>query len=204
MRYTTLRRTAEGVVLRRYHVRRLQLESKEERRAFDEAIAAATPGIYGVWVVDGAVRLARRERSLLFDGILTRTATSPVANHPGPIPKPAPPGPYDSVRSAGAETLLLSSDLREILEGSCSAVLGWDGERYRFVPDDRPRVWSVAESAIRDHLPAAPLPIEVKGQEPLLLVNAVAGPCRARVSGRGPFPDGAIEPIRGLFRDLTE
>jgi hypothetical protein len=132
-----------------------------------------------------------------------RLAPSPVAAGRGWLRKPAPPSPYDGVRAAGVATLLLSSDGSEILEACVAAVLSWDGTDLACAPSDRPRVWSTAEAAVRDHMSVREAPIPVDGTDALLLVNAVKGTCTVVSPGRPEFPAKLRREIDQLFVELT-
>jgi len=195
VRYTLLRVTADGVVLRDLHAQRLAPEGGPALAAFARFAADAAPGVYAVRCSGDDIAAEARAGSRLFDGIPVRVARSPFADRAGPFPKPAPPCAYDAVRADGVATLLTSADGAAILETCSSAVLGWDGERFLCVPGDRPRVWSTAEQAVRAHLPF--------GAAPLLLVNAVKGPCTVTAPGRAPFPEAAVRDIERLFVRLT-
>jgi len=204
MRFTTLRVTPAGIVLRELHRRRLDAAAGPRRAAFQRFAAAAEPGVYALWLAgDGAARWTRRERSLLADGMAVRYRVSPVAGERGRLPKPPSPGPYDAVRAAGFATLLTDPAGSEVYEGDTAAVLGWDGARWLHPPDDRPRVWSTAEVAVREHLPARAAPLPVAGDGPLVLVNAVKGPCTLDLPHRPPVPPDALAQIERLFAELT-
>lgn len=218
MRCTTLRVTAGGIPLRDLHLERLGIFSRPDRTAtgaasgecttgardaFDRFSDSAAPGVYGVVLAGNTLRVVRREGSGLGDGMPLRLLPTPCAPMVGRFPKPPSPGPYDQVRSKGIATLLTTLDGREFLESCRAAVLGWDGERFVHPPDDRPRVWSTAEQAVRLHLPVRAAPILAGDGLPLLLVNAVAGPCRVAQPGRPPVPEEAIARIRALFASLT-
>ena len=204
MRYSLLRVTDDGVVLSALHERRLAPDGGEDRAAFARFAAEAEPGVWAVRVEGGALRCERRGLSRLWDGMPARHAVSPCAGMRGTFPKPAPPCVYDGVRAEGVATLLTWTDEAEILESCSAAVLGWDGERFLCVPEDRPRVWSTAEQAVRAHLSFREERLAVGGDTPLLLVNAVKGPCTIAAPGRRPFPPQAIRDIEELFARLTE
>jgi len=198
MSYTLVRVAAEGVVLLRQHERRFQ--GGAQREGFVRLVAAAQPGIWAV-SCDAArgVEAEQRPASRLHDGMPARLLPSPVADRIGPIAKPRPPGPYAAVRQDGMATLLTSADGSELLEACSAAVVGWDGSRIVCVPSDRPRVWSAAEAAIREHLPFREEPIAASSSS-LLLVNAVKGTCS--VEGRS-FPGRVRGEIEELFARLT-
>jgi len=203
-RYTLLLTTEEGIVLHDYHRRRLNPDGDA---ATDGAIARfareARPGVYAVWAGEGGVlRVEARGGSRLREGMSARLLVSPLAGGGGPVPKPAAPSPFDAVRAEGIATLLTSADGAEIYEACVAAVLGWDGGRLLVVPSDRPRVWSTAEAAVRDHLPVTEAPLAADAALPLLLVNAVAGTCAVDLPGRGAFPAAVRAEIERLFNEL--
>lgn len=202
MPYTLLKVTERGVVLRALHQRRLRAEDGPAAQAFSRFAAEARPGVYAVRL-EGDLRAEARPGSRLVDGMPVRLLPSPLAGETGRCPKPAPPCAYDAVRAPGVATLLTSADGGELLEGCSAALLGWDGHSLVCPPDDRPRVWSTAETAVREHLPVRLAPLAVDSAQPLLLVNAVKGPCTVALPGRAPFPEDAIARIAQLFADLT-
>ncbi len=201
MSYTLLRIVPAGVVLWDCHLRRLAPDERAEgalRRFGREAEA----GVWAVTLTPGHdLVAARRAGSRLGDGMSVRTRVSPFAGGAGRFPKPRPPCAYDAVRAPGIATLLTSSDGAEIYEACSAAVLGWDGTGLVCAPADRPRVRSVAEEAIRDHLRVREEPL-LPGRLPLLLVNAVVGTCSPATPG-GAFPGAARQEIEGLFARLT-
>jgi hypothetical protein len=199
MRYTTLRVSEAGVVLYAGHVERLRPEGPGALAAFDRFAREARPGVYAVTAEGAALRVERRAGSALTDGMPVRFAVSPVAGKRGVFPKPAPPSPYDAVRAPGVATLLTSPDGAEIYESCIAAAVGWDGARFVCVPEDRPRVDAIAEAAVRAAAPCARAPIFVRGDLPLVLLNAVAGPW-AVAAGRPPFPPAAL----ALLREILE
>jgi hypothetical protein len=200
--YTTLLRTARGIVLARQHARRLARAPSGEH-ALREVPPA--PGVYAVLAGRDVVNVRRREGgSWLQDGMPARLAISPVADAGGPIPKPPPPGPYAAVRVRGVATLLTSPDGAEIWEACAAAVIGWDGWRFVLVPRDRPRVDPVAEAALREHLPFVERPLRVDEPLPLALLNAVRGICAISVPGRPAFPEEPRSRIKARLEALTE
>jgi hypothetical protein len=203
VRYTTLRVTGGGILLWRLHLRRLAPRDQGEREAVERFASAAEPGVYSVWLEDGRLGVERRPGSRLRDGIPTRVVVSPVAGLPGPLPKPRPPCVYDGVRMAGVATLLTSADGTEFLEGCAAAVVGWDGHSLVVVPEDRPRVVSLAETAVRAHLSPVCRRLPVDDGMPLLLVNAVRPTCQPHVPGRPPFPVAAREAVERVLVDLA-
>ncbi len=205
MRYTLLLKTAAGVVLYAYHARRLNpAGAAAPAAAFERFAREAAPGVHAVWMDDaGVVRAEPRGGSRLRDGMPVRVRPSPLGPTGGPVPKQASPSPYDAVRADGVATLLASADGAELWEACVAAVVGWDGERIVCVPEDRPRVWSTAEAAVREHLPVRVAAIAAGGSDPILLVNAVKRTCVVAAPGRRPFPDPAREAIERLFAALT-
>jgi len=204
MSYTLLSISEAGVALWSYHTRRLALEADSAARERWLALGReGAPGVWAVWTDDAqGLRTEPRPGSRLHHGMPSRTRPSPIAGLAGPIPKPAPPGIYDRVRRAGTATLLLSEDGTEILEACCAAVVSWDGDQIVCVPRNRPRVWSTAEAAIRDHLPTREAIIPA-GSDALLLVNAVKGTCAlADPRSRG-FPPRVRLEIEELFARLS-
>jgi hypothetical protein len=131
-----------------------------------------------------------------------RFAVSPFAAQRGAFPKPGPPSAYDDVRIPGVATLLTSSDGSEIFESCVAAVLGWDGTRFVGVPEDRPRVASVAEAAVRATLPFVRSPLCTGDRLPLVLINAVAGPCTVS-TGRPPMPADALALLTQVMQRFT-
>lgn len=192
MRYTLLRVTEEGVVLREQHRRRLAAFEGATRETFDRFCASAAPGVFALRLEDdGRLLVEARSGSRLFDGMPARLAVSPFASGRGAFAKPASPCAYDEVRLAGVSTLLTSADGREILESCSAAVLGWEGQGWICVPADRPRVWSTAEAAIRARVAVREAPLLVRDALPIVLVNAVKGVCRVALA-RSAVPEEAI------------
>jgi hypothetical protein len=144
----------------------------------------------------------QRAGSTLVDGMPVRLAVSPFAARRGAFPKPGSPSAYDTVRLPGVATLLTSADGSEIHESCVAAVLGWDGTRFVCVPEDRPRVASVAEAAMRATLPFVRAPLRTDDHLPLILLNAVAGPCTVD-AGRAPAPADAVMLLGQVLQRLT-
>lgn len=205
MRYTLLLKHDAGVVLLEYHRRRLRAAAGAAAAASLTRFAReAQPGVWAVWADDaGGLRSEPRGGTRLFEGMPVRCLPTPVAERAGRFPKEPSPSAYDAVRRAGIATLLTSPDGTEIVESCVAAVLGWDGRSIVVVPPDRPRVWSTAEEAVREHLRATEAPIPAAGPWPLLLVNAVKGTCAVTIPGREPFPAEVRAEIDGLFASLT-
>jgi hypothetical protein len=203
MGYTLLRATGAGIVLRDYHARRLA-DSPAFVAEWPRVAAGLTPGVWAVWTdADGRWHTEPRDGSRLHDGMATRQLPSPVGAGEGVMAKPRPPCDYDRVRSRDVATLLSSPDGLEIYEACSAAVVAWDGRRIVSVPAGRPRVWSTAEWAVRDHLGVREAPIESRGALPLLLLNAVKGCCEIAAAGRPPFPAAVRHEIERLFDALT-
>lgn len=203
-RYTLLRVTERGVVLLDYHLRRLgAVEPGPGRDALLAFLANAGPGVWAVWLEAGEVRAEARPGSRLSDGMPVRALPSPLASGSGLVAKPPSPGPYDTVRVDGVATLLTSPDGSEFWEACSAAVLAWDGAHLVVPPPDRPRVWSTAEAAVREHLSVVEAPLPVESPMPLLLVNAVKGTCAPALPGRQPFPSDIRARIEWLLEALT-
>ena len=131
-----------------------------------------------------------------------RLAVSPFAAQQGAFRKPGPPSAYDGVRLPGVATLLTSADGSEIHESCVAAVLGWDGTHFVGVPEDLPRVASVAEAAVRATLPFVRSPLRTDDRRPLVLLNAVAGPCTVG-TGRPPVPADAVALLTQVMQRFT-
>lgn len=202
MKYTTLRVTDAGVVLYDFHVERLAPEGPAGLAAFARFAREATPGIYGVALAGGELRAERRTGSQLVEGMPARLMVSPFAAQRGAFPKPGSPSAYDAVRLPGVATLLTSADGSEILESCVAAVLGWDGTHFVGVPEDLPRVASVAEAAVSATLPFVRLPLRIDDRLPLILLNAVAGPCTVS-TGRSPVAADAVLLLTEVLRRST-
>ena len=202
MSYTALRVDEAGVVLFAHHARRLAPEGGALRDAFAAFARDAAPGAYTVTSSGGRLVATVRGPSRLVDGMPVRSIVSPFAGQAGLFAKPAPPSPYDAVRISGVATLLTSADGRELYESCSAALVGWNGTALVLAPSDRPRVASVAESALRaaEHVEA---PLLAAQTTPLALVNAVKGLCRIAAPGREPFPAAAAELIERLLRGST-
>ena len=168
-----------------FHVERLAPEGLAGLAGFARFAGDATPGVYSVTVAGDELRAERRAGSSLVEGMPVRLVVSPFAARRGAFPKPGPPSAYDDVRCAGVATLLTSADGSELYESCVAAVLGWDGTHFVGVPEDRPRVASVAEAAVRATLPFVRSPLRTGDRLPVILLNAVAGPCTVS-TGRPP------------------
>jgi hypothetical protein len=186
LRYTALRVLEPGRVwLLEGHARRLGPGSREALVAF---AAGAQPGVYRAnWDGTGLVT-ALRGPSRLIEGMPTRLVVSPFADQHGRFPKPAPPSPYDRVREDGVATLLTDTRGEELYESCAASVLAWNGTSLVLTPESSPAVASVAEAEVARTLPVLRAPIAVKGDWPLVLINAVAGVVGVTVEGREAFP----------------
>jgi hypothetical protein len=202
LRYTTLRVTEAGIVLHDFHVERLAPEGPAGLAIFARFAREATPGVYGVALAGDELRAEQRSGSQLVEGMPVCLVVSPFAAQRGAFPKPGPPSAYDGVRIPGVATLLTSADGSEIHESCVAAVLGWDGTRFVGVPEDRPRVTSVAEAAVRASLPFARSPLRTDDCLPLILINAVAGPCSVS-TGRPPVPAAAVMFLTQVMQRFT-
>jgi hypothetical protein len=202
LRHTTLRVTDAGVVLHDFHMERLAPEGPAGLVAFARFARGAMPGVYSVVVAGSELQAERRAGSRLVEGMTVRLAVSPFAARRGAFPKPGSPSAYDTVRLHGVATLLTSSDGSEIYESCVAAVLGWDGTRFVCVPEDRPRVASVAEAAVRATLPFVRAPLRSDDRLPLILLNAVAGPCTIDL-GRSPVPADARTLLTRTLQHFT-
>lgn len=205
MRYTRLRLTPHGIVLVAEHQQRLGANEGAARVALRAFARRARPGCWVVWFDEAAhgLRAELRPASHLRDGMAVRFASSPVAEHSGPLAKPPPPCAYDSVRTRGHVTLLTSSDGRELWEACSAALVGWNGQRIVCVPADRPRVVSTSEAALRRQLPTCDAPLLTTDRIPLLLLNAVKGSCALALPGRPPFPWAVRRRIDAALQQST-
>ncbi len=195
MSYTTLKVTEAGVVHLEAHAARLARLDASMRARFLEWAATATPGLYVLRAAGGGLTVERRERSRLFEGIPVRYAASPFAGQRGAFPKPAPPSPYDGVRAPGVATLLTDAEGTELYESCSASVLAWDGAALVAVPEDTPRVASVAEACVREALSPRRARIPLTSSWPLVLVNAAAGVCAPSIPSRGAFPEEVRDAI---------
>lgn len=195
--YTVLRVVDEGVVLFDFHRARLG-DDAATRAAFDAFTARAEPGIVVVRVTaPGRLELTRRPASRLADGQPSRTLVSPIAGLQGPQPKQPPPSPWDGVREAGVATLLTSADGAEVYESCVACALAWDGEGFVAPPLDRPRVASTFERWLVETARARRAPLRLDSGWPLVLANAVAGPCVPAQAARP--PDEAVSRLRDAW-----
>lgn len=202
MAYTFLRVTEAGVVLWEYHLRRMALEpGSRAHESFLEFGRTALPGAYAAWVEDGKLRIEQRPGSRLFDAIRARWLPSPIAGQTGAHPKDRQSASYASVRADKVATLLTSEDGSELYESCSAALLGWD-HGLVCVPSDRPRVWSTAETAVREHLSPREAALSSRTL-PLLLINAVKGTCSLAPEDVPAFPTEARATVDALFAKLT-
>lgn len=193
--YTVLRVVEAGVVLFDFHRARLA-DGDGLELAFDAFAARARPGIYVLRGVGPAeFSVTERPASRLADGQPTRTLVSPIAHLAGPQRKVPSPSPWDAVRQEGVATLLVSAAGDEYLESCVASVLAWDGTRLLAPPDDRPRVASAFERWLVESAGAVRAPLRVDARQPLILANAVAGPC---------VPAQPVQPPPALVERLRE
>lgn len=186
--YTSLRVTAAGVVLYDAHLARLTAAGPALREPFRRWAGQARPGVYAVRGAGGELQVEARGGSRLSEGIGLRCLPSPFAGQRGAYVKPAPPSPYDAVRAPGVATLLTDAAGAEVFEACVAAVLAWDGTSLVAVPDDTPRVASLAEACVLAAVPHRRAPIAVASTWPLVLVNAVAGVVEPAAPARARFP----------------
>jgi len=198
--YTTLRVEERGVVLYEQHLARLAEAGPTASAAFRDFALQATPGCYSIQSTAQGLDIKPRPPSALFEGMPVRWLISPHAGTPAPFAKPAPPSAYDPVRAHGVATLLTSADGAEIYESCVAAVIAWDGARLLAPPDDRPAVRSTALAALRDAGLITFRPIAAHADEPLALVNALAGICLPSIPGRAPFPAHVHDSIAAAIR----
>lgn len=184
--FTTLRISDRGAVLYTGHRARL---GNGATIAFDAFVADATPGVYALHAMGDSLRITRRRGSSLVEGIATRLRTSPLASQlkRGPQSKPSSPCVYDELRTDHVATLLVDHTGNEIFESCRSAVIAWDGRSLVLVPDDRPRVASLAEQHIAATFPHRRAPLLSDSRWALLLVNAV-GLFEPAIAQRERFP----------------
>lgn len=203
MGYTLLKATGAGIVLHDYHARRFEATA-EEACSWRRVAAGIAPGVWSVWSSGaGDLRLEPHGGTRLREGMPVQFAPSPVAALRDVFAKPRPPCVYDAVRRPALACLLTSTDGTEIFEACSAAVVSWDGAHLICVPDDRPRVWSTAEAAIREHLAPRQALIRTDDPWPILLVNAVKGCCAVAAEGRPAFPAAIRQDIEALFEALT-
>lgn len=195
--YTVLRVVEAGVVLFDFHRARLA-DGDGMELAFDAFAARAKPGIYVLRGVGPAeFSVTERPSSRLRDGQPTRTLVSPIAHLTGPQRKVPSPSPWDAVRQEGLATLLVTADGDEYLESCVASVLAWDGARLLAPPDERPRVASAFERWLVETSSATRAPLHVEARQPLLLANAVAGPCVPEQPV--PPPPEVVERVRAAW-----
>ncbi|MBN1962328.1 MAG: hypothetical protein JW841_15450 [Deltaproteobacteria bacterium] len=203
MPYTSLRLTERGIVLKDFHMRRLQAAGPNADAALEQLAKDKKPGCYSVWAEDKVWRIEPRGESRLYDGMPIRYLPSPLLGKVGPCAKTASPNPYDAVRTLGIATLLTSANGEEIFESCSAAVIGWDGNQFICVPENNPHVWSTSEAAIRKYMPFISAPIKISDTFPVILVNAIKGVCTITTTDRQDMPQKVIKQLEELFLDLT-
>jgi hypothetical protein len=198
-RYTALLVTDRGVVLYAQHLARLAPEGPAVLAAYRKFTQTASPGVYALCAESDRLTVTLRPPSSLFDGMPARFLISPFFNQRSLFPKPTPPSLYDSVRLRGVASLLTSPDGSELYEESFSSIVVWDGSRLMTPPEDRPAVRSCALGAL---LAAGILGYEslaVHSNQPLALVNAVAGIVVPDLPGRDAFPPEIKARVADIF-----
>ena len=198
--YTTLLVTDAGVVLYEAHARRLAPDGGAARARGSTASRRRR-------------RPARTRSSTTARGSTSGRAPAPrcaTACRPassrrrsrgaaGAIPKPPPPGPYAALRAPGVATLLASPDGAELWEACVAAVVSWDGARLVLVPEDRPRVASVAEAAVRAGFPHAVGADRGRRRRAAPARERAEGTCTVAAPGRAPFPERVRAELDGLI-----
>lgn len=186
MSFTTVRVTGAGVVLFAGHAARLGPDASVQRQ-YAAFARTALPGVYALTVRGDRLEVEPRPGSRLVDGLPTRCLPSPLPPGQGPIAKPRPPSAYGAVRAPGIATLLTDAAGEELFESCAASLLAWDGRGLVLVPEDRPRVASLAEAFLAAHFQPSRRPLLRGGAEALLLVNAVR--CAEPARGSRPaFP----------------
>jgi hypothetical protein len=94
-------------------------------------------------------------------------------------------------------------DGNEMIESDGASIVGWDGSKYVLSSKDLPRVASISERALREHLPWRESVLATNGSMPVVLINAIKGACRLQIPNREPFPEKAVKAIDELFETLT-
>lgn len=198
MSFTTLRVCARGVIFFEEHAHRL---GPAYRSAFRRFAHNAAEGIYALRGVGGdELAVERRDGSRLLQPALeVKTAISPMLNHNAPFAKPPSPSPYDAVRSKTTVTLLTDAKGDEIYEACIAAVMAWDGDSLVLVPEDRPRVLSVAEAFVARNFSHRRAAIHAAGDWGLLLINAAGELAPASVPNRRVFDPLLLEKLRGAI-----
>ena len=199
MTYTTLRVSARGTVLFEDHAQRL---GPLVRAPIERFAATASEGIYAVQALGSELLIERRRGTRLIEGLEARFMVSPVVARAGPFAKPAPPSPYDSVRAAGALTLLTNSEGDEIYETCVASVMAWDGQSLVLVPSSRPRVLSTAETFVAREFRHRRSPIRRESDWGLLVMNAVASVTPV-FPERQPFDPALLAEIRAAVEETA-
>jgi hypothetical protein len=173
MSYTLLRVVPEGVVLREGHRSRFASESPAVLEAFDAFAREAEPGIYALRTEGEQLRITRRERSAVSEGMPIGFAPSPYFGV-GDFPKPAPPCPYDEVRIEGVCTFLTDDLGDEVIEACRGVALAFVDGAFVRAATRFARVTSVAEEFLaREGMRTRRLTASFEG--PWAVANAVAG-----------------------------
>ncbi len=199
MSFTTLLKHEGKVRFLRAHWARLgAVEARRE--AFLALLRGQRDGVISVRLEGDAFTLTHRPASRYHEGIQTRLLVSPVQTG-GARPKQGSPSPYDAVRSEGVATLLTDSTGALLHEACVASLIGCDGGRLVLVPEDTPRVLSIAEAAVASAFRVTRAPLEVDAGLPLLLANAV-GLWEPRQSR--PFDPGLKAQLLTLYAQAAE
>jgi hypothetical protein len=182
---TTLRVLPAGIALRAAHRQRL---GEEAATAFDLFATEASPGLYRLSWALGALTVVRRTVSSLQVGQALRWLPSPLQNGLGPIDKPAPDGPYASVRKSEVTTLLTVEEGQWLAESCVAGVVGWHNDEFVEPLPPHSRVRSVTMEWLRSVAPVRARGLRADGDEPLAALNAIAGVVPLAVEGRPRFP----------------
>jgi hypothetical protein len=194
MSYTLLRVVEAGVVLREGHRRRFEACNTRILDAFDAFCMEAPEGIYALRAEGTELRVARRERSAVREGMAMGFAPSPYFGV-GDFAKPAPPCPYDEVRIDGVCTFLTDDLGDEVIEACRGVALAFVDGAFVRAGSRFARVESVSESfLVGAGVRAQRLASTFAG--PWAIANAVAG---VVVMGpRGPRATEATRAARAL------
>ncbi len=203
MSYTTLSIDADGIALLDLHLERLAGDSGRARD-LEKQLAALTdnarPAVYSARVIDTHLSLSSPRQSQLAETVSCRMAVSPFQQHGQPFAKPAPPSPYDSVRSSHALTLLTDPAQSEFYEACIAGLLAFSEGELIAVPLDRPRVDSLTEKHLEAHFHLVRRAILTDSEWPLAAFNAAVGVMPLQIEGRKLFPEDAIEAMQESFR----
>lgn len=186
---------ASHVPLLRRHAERLGPGAQGALDHFRSLVVEG--GLYAVWWDGRQLTTRFAKASRLTDAMPTRTVTSPASGRVGVFVKPFSPCLYDAARVDGVASLLTVEGA--IAEACSAAVVAWDGASLVVPPAETPRVASLSEAAIVEHLAPRRAPILADGDWPLLLTNAAVGTC-APATSRPPFPPELRATIQALLQ----